>query len=322
MNAISCKVCGNHSANKTYEAREMMFGLRQVFQYMHCGQCGCLQLVSIPADMSSYYPSSYYSYDPIAANSNPPIGLKSQVKRLLKKLVLQRYLQGGSLPDSWAKKMQQTYPFFQPGMLSLSSRVLDIGCGAGKLLLQMRVDGFKHLTGLDPFIANDIHYANGVVIHKKWLSELEGSFDVVMLHHAFEHMDQPLQMLQLIHQRLNTDGLLLIRIPVADSVAWERYGVDWVQLDAPRHFFLHTTASMQYLAKQAGFDVQQIVHDSWELQFFGSEKYKRNVPLIDSSFEFTPPEMHSFKEEADRLNREGKGDQACFYLRKKPATGK
>jgi SAM-dependent methyltransferase len=39
-------------------------------------------------------------------------------------------------------------------------------------------------------------------------------------------------------------GIIVVRIPAVSSYAWERYGVAWMQLDAPRHFFLHSPKSM------------------------------------------------------------------------------
>ncbi|MES2881071.1 MAG: methyltransferase domain-containing protein, partial [Bacteroidota bacterium] len=130
------------------------------------------------------------------------------------------------------------------------------------------------------------------------------------------HMSEPLKVMQNIHSLLNHGGYLLIRIPVADCYAWEHYRTNWVQLDAPRHFFLHTTKSMQTLSEQAGFVLEDVVHDSWELQFWGSEKYKKDLPLTDKTFTFTNEEMLAFKTEAQKLNAAKKGDQACFYFKK------
>jgi hypothetical protein len=57
-----CSICGNTGGNKTHSVREMMFGMRDVFQYLECGACGCLQLLNIPKDMGKYYPEQYYSF--------------------------------------------------------------------------------------------------------------------------------------------------------------------------------------------------------------------------------------------------------------------
>ena len=52
--------------------------------------------------------------------------------------------------------------------------------------------GFTNLTGIDPFLESDIYYPNGVKVLRKGISELEGTYKVIMLHHSFEHMSEPL----------------------------------------------------------------------------------------------------------------------------------
>jgi 2-polyprenyl-3-methyl-5-hydroxy-6-metoxy-1,4-benzoquinol methylase len=198
-----------------------------------------------------------------------------------------------------------------------NSAVLDVGCGYGELLLRMQNDGFTNLTGLDPFIQATIRYDCGVVVHKQSLSEHKGLYDVVMLNHAFEHMDEPLQTLKCMRDLLAVDGLLLIRIPVADSFAFQKYKENWVQLDAPRHFFLHTSRSMSLLAQQAGYIITRTLYDSSEFQFTGSESYVRNVALNEAGVVFTATELENFAAESRRLNAAHQGDQACFYLRKR-----
>ena len=55
----TCKICFSNKNNKTYVAREMMFGLREEFIYFECSNCGCLQIKDIPKDISKYYPKDY-----------------------------------------------------------------------------------------------------------------------------------------------------------------------------------------------------------------------------------------------------------------------
>lgn len=57
-----------------------------------------------------------------------------------------------------------------------------------------------------------------------------------MFHHSFEHIADPFETLCSV-RRLLSSGTCLIRIPIVDSWAWENYGVNWIQIDAPRHFF-------------------------------------------------------------------------------------
>src|SRR6185369_6265143 len=64
MSSDNCKVCGNNNNNSFYQVKEMQLGLREVFTYMKCGNCGCLQLQHIPEDLGKYYPNEgYYSFN-------------------------------------------------------------------------------------------------------------------------------------------------------------------------------------------------------------------------------------------------------------------
>lgn len=169
---------------------------------------------------------------------------------------------------------------------------------------------------------------NGVKVFKKYLHELGEKFDFIMLNHSFEHMPKPLDVLKELYRLLKADSYLLIRIPVADSFAWRNYGVNWVQIDAPRHLFLHTTKSMQILAKQVGFKFSDIVFDSNAFQFSGSEQFLKDIPIRNEISYAVNPEksifskqdIEAFHTKAMQLNQEKDGDAACFYLYKSASS--
>lgn len=104
----------------------------------------------------------------------------------------------------------------------------------------------------------------------------------------------------------------------------KRYGTNWVQLDAPRHLFLHTNQSLQILSDKTGFKIADVVFDSTELQFWGSEQYLKDIPFRDKkSFAenprksiFSKKQIASYKKMALELNKSKKGDSANFYLYK------
>ena len=121
-----------------------------------------------------------------------------------------------------------------------------------------------------------------------------------------------------------TPYLLLIRIPLVSSYAWDKYQENWVDLDAPRHFYLHSEKSFKLLAKDTGYEVEKLVYDSTAFQFCGSEQYLKNISLMDpksygndpENSIFTPDEIQEYAQKAMELNLRNKGDQACFFLRK------
>jgi predicted SAM-dependent methyltransferase len=145
-----------------------------------------------------------------------------------------------------------------------------------------------------------------------------------MLNHSFEHMPDPLSVLKKLYEIVSPGKYVMIRIPVADCHAWEKYNVNWVALDPPRHLFVHTTKSMEMLAKESGFELARIMHDSNEKQFWGSEQYLKDIPLLDSKsyFEnpnnsiFTKKQIKVYRAKTRELNKKHQGDAACFYLYK------
>jgi SAM-dependent methyltransferase len=201
--------------------------------------------------------------------------------------------------------------------VNFDSKILDVGSGSGRKLLSMQRSGFRNLIGIDPFNNADITYDNGLKVLKKEIFEMYENYDFIMLHHSFEHMDSPLKVLIKLNELLKPEGHLLIRIPVANSYAWRKYKDFWYALDAPRHFFLHTTQSMQLLAESSGLKIDDIEYDSPVAQLIYSEKYLRNMRSSERNDLFSKKEIKYFKKEVERLNRVGDGDCACFFLSKK-----
>ncbi|MCM3874521.1 MAG: class I SAM-dependent methyltransferase, partial [Pyrinomonadaceae bacterium] len=186
--------------------------------------------------------------------------------------------------------------------------------------------GFSNLLGIDPFLKDDVIYQNGVRVLSKNIDALNQEFDLVMLHHSFEHMPEPLPTLRKAYELVKPGHYLLLRIPLAGSFAWRKYGVNWASLDAPRHLYLHTPNSVQILASQAGFEVAEVVYDSDGFAHWGSELYLRDIPLTDKrspwggnskQTAFSREELTQFTEQDENLNRSGEADCAAFYLYKR-----
>lgn len=302
----------------------MMFGTRDEFDYLECAACGTLQIVEIP-DLARYYPKDYYSFA-----SEDGYLAKSLRRRVVARLTGRYFLRGRDVLGKAVAARENWIDFYFPPSLKeplleldFYSKILDFGCGNGKLLQNLYHFGFRRLTGADAFIEKDIFYPNGVKIYKRPLSEIDETFDLVMLHHSFEHLPNPLETLREIQGLLPDGKFCLIRLPLA-SFAWEKYGVDWVQLDAPRHLFLFTERSFRRLAEKAGFAVEKVVYDSEAFQFFGSEQYRRDIAMSDArAFRgnvaesiFTAEQIEEWQRRAENLNAENRGDQACFYLKK------
>ena len=324
MNYI-CRICGNDRNNRIHKTREMMFGTREVFDYLECGDCGTIQIVEIP-DLSRHYPKDYYS---LASDEQLYIE-KHLRRRIAARFAGDYFMNGKNFLGKYLAEKKDWLTFNFPDSLreplleiNFHSRILDFGCGDGKLLKNLYFYGFRNLTGADAFIEKDIFYPNGIKIFKRSLSEINDEFDLVMLHHSFEHLPNPLESLREIRRILANGKFCLLRVPVV-NFAWEKYNVNWVQLDPPRHLFLYTEKSLRLVAEKAGFTVEKVVYDSEEFQFWASEYYAQDIAMNDENWFklnfdkslFTEKQFNVWKAEAKKLNEAGKGDQACFYLRK------
>jgi len=316
-----CRICDNRIGNIAVLPREMMFGTAETFPYFQCAGCGCLQIVEVPADLERHYPPGYYSF----SGGEPPTD--PRWRRWLKTQRVRSALSGRGSLNRLLAPLVSVPGEIQGWMTQLGatqqSRVLDVGCGKGDLLRKLATLGFASLLGADPFVASDLKHPDGVVVRKARLEDLQGQFDVIMLHHSFEHMPDPYAVLKEVKRLLAPGGGLLLRIPLCSSEAYRTYGTDWVQLDAPRHLFLHTEGSLRSLAKRAGFRVDSVVYDSTAFQFWGSEQYRKGIPLFSpssyavdqSAAPFSPTQVDAWERRARELNARAEGDQACFALR-------
>jgi SAM-dependent methyltransferase len=314
-----CRVCGAEDGLEEYAVREMMFGLRDEFLYFQCGRCGCLQIAEVPEDLARYYPAAYYAYQ---EDEEPARPLQRALRRARNAYAFSRRGALGRLLYAWKPYPRgAAFRWLQRNGLTLDSRILDVGCGSGGLLRDMRRFGYRDLLGVDPYIDADIEHPEGVRIRRATIHEMEGPFDLVMFHHAFEHIPDQRETLETVASLLAPGGECLIRMPTVSSYAWEHYREHWVQLDAPRHLLLHSRESLARLAGQAGLELAEVQHDSTELQFVGSELYRKGVALVDSDgSHFSVREMGEFRRRAEALNREGRGDSAAFFLRRAAAA--
>lgn len=305
--SLSCKLCGAES-RRLHVAREMMLGTRHTFTYLECPGCGSVRIAEVPSNLADYYPQNYTAY---------LTGAMSAGKARLRQLLVAAATRSPLFCKAAAPFHRfKTAELIHAMRLRPSMEILDVGCGSGWLVRDLRSAGF-HATGIDRFapVTRDVSHP---VVQRGELQTIDQSFDCILFNHSLEHIEDQVGTLRLAREKLRPAGVCLVRIPLA-AWAWEHYGTDWVQLDAPRHLFIHSERSLRLAAEQAGLTVADTVFDSFDFQFWGSELYRLDVPLEEGRLKlaeyFTEPQMKEFTERAEELNRLRQGDQAMFFLR-------
>lgn len=142
-------------------------------------------------------------------------------------------------------------PILTPG-----DRVLDVGAGGGEVVYVLRHFGFD-ARGLEP----DDQYARharenlGVPVQTGFVQDAafpEGSFDVVTMYHALEHVEDPSRILATLRAWLTGRGLVLIEVPNVEA-----------RCMAPNHrfhfahFYSFNRDTLEALGRNAGLEPVQ-----------------------------------------------------------------
>ena len=149
-----------------------------------------------------------------------------------------------------------------PGFCGKEYDMLDIGCGNGSLLWQMRSLGWE-VSGVEPDSksAKEAQSAGLDVRAELWPSEPwpEEHFDAITLFHVMEHLHDPVQTLADCWKLLKPGGQIVIATPNYEACGREYFGPDWRGLEIPRHLVLFTEKSLWKAMEKSGFAVSRPV---------------------------------------------------------------
>jgi SAM-dependent methyltransferase len=322
---MKCKICSNEENNTPYVLREMMFGTKETFNYFQCSNCDCIQIKEVPQNLGDYYPSNYYSFN----DTTHKIKKLNYFKRLQYEHLsgMRPSLLGAIVSYKYKSSFADVYKWCKClNMKDINAKILDIGSGGGEILKRLEVLGFTDLTGSDPFIEKDVFLSDNLRLLKKDISELQGKYDIIMSHHSLEHMDNHAQVLLQINNLLADNGRLLIRIPIYSKPLFDKYGVDSVTLDPPRHLYIHSFKSITYMLEKQGFEVLESYYDANVFDIIASEQYQRDIELFDKEKSyiinpkisiFSSKEIKNFKKQINKLNDNRESDTMALVIRKK-----
>lgn len=312
-----CKICSNTENNVIYTVREMMYGTGHSYEYFACSACNCLQIVTPPTNPEELYPPHYYSYRPIEKNRLS--GIRGYLSNLKTRAGLSTTK---TLADKFVATLlgtRQDYRILRTLQFDRTTRFMDVGGGSGQFLLPLHSSGYTRCIAIDPYIEKDLTYPGGLRVRKCTIFDIDEAFDFIFYNHSFEHILEQRRELDRVHELLTDQGKCVISVPVFPSLAWDRYGVNWYQIDAPRHIFIHSVKSMQHLAAATGFAIEQVIYNSTYAQFSISEMYQKGIYMRDQHRHLDNLLARKYRKLlhsrlAKKQNELGRGDQATFIL--------
>ena len=173
-----------------------------------------------------------------------------------------------------AEKPVEYFEFDRPDVLALvplnSRRILDVGCGGGRLGLAIKNRQNAHVTGIElqPLAAQRARLHLDVVeqqnIESDQLAFATGTFDCAICADVLEHMSDPAIVLRKLHRWLTEDGSLVASLPNVrhHSVVSSLLAGNWTYepaglLDAD-HLRFFTRREIEKLLFRIGFDIREL----------------------------------------------------------------
>ncbi|RIK41060.1 MAG: class I SAM-dependent methyltransferase [Chloroflexi bacterium] len=139
------------------------------------------------------------------------------------------------------------------------ARVLDAGAGDGR---------YRHLFLHTQYEATDFGQVHKHYVFERldFLSDLrhlpvaEDYYDQVICSQVLEHINEPAQMLQQLHQVLKPGGTLWLSTPLF-----------YAEHETPHDYFRYTQFGLRYLLEKSGFDILQL---EWLEGYYGTLAYQ------------------------------------------------
>jgi SAM-dependent methyltransferase len=216
----------------------------ETFEVFRCDRCGLVR-TSPPTDraIASYYPTGYHA----GRRYRGPLEI---LPRLL-----------AASRSRWLEKAAGG-----------RGRVLEIGCGRGTLLQELRSRGWTVIgTEINDAAASFAREAYGLDVTTASISELglsEASLDAVVFWHALEHLEDPVVALDAAARLLRPGGLMLVAVPRFDSPLLRWAGPAWFQLDVPRHLSHFSLDVLVAMLRDHDMQPIEVRHLTLEYDFF------------------------------------------------------
>ena len=306
-----CKICGSEG-NEIYTVREHMMNRGDEFHYLKCDRCGTLSLQDCPIEVSEFYSGNYYAQIIKKSNRHIPELIKKISDYIIRKKI--------TIPEILRLPLSMKYGgnilrLYKTG-INYNSKICDIGAGNGAWGSRIHDLGYRYVHCVDRFVDSTPY--EGINFECCDIDEIDENYkyDLITLHHSFEHMENPDRVLRKIRRLLDKDGLCVIRIPLSDSRAFKDYKQNWYQIDAPRHYYLYSKDSIKLICERNGLRVETIYYDSLPYQFLVSSEYAQN-PNISYDDAMKKAKEHNMRCFIKTVisNVTKTGDQAAIHIR-------
>lgn len=248
MEYINCILCNRNDSEHVLTGRDFRYNTsRETFAVVKCKKCGLLYVNPRPSkdEIHRYYPDNYRTRNTLKSDVKIETNINKKYKTRSKGLFLKN-------------------PWYVD--LSAGTKVLDIGCGAGELLLRLNELGCNaYGIDIDEIVIKTLRETMKLNVIQCDIDNgtlfTDNFFDVIIMQHSLEHVYNPLNVLSEVSRIIKPEGRLIIGIPNIDSYVSKITKEYWDDLDIPRHLFHFTPLTISALLNKVDFTIENIHHE-------------------------------------------------------------
>lgn len=141
------------------------------------------------------------------------------------------------------------------------TNVLEVGCAFGFFLdvIQpyVKTFGIEVNESSRNHCIKHGHTILGSSVTKGLLNQ-PNRFDFIVLLDVIEHLENPVETIDILHQVLNPGGRILIVTGNIDGIYPRIAGKYWRLMTPPQHTFFFSKKTLSHLLKQAGFEIKKV----------------------------------------------------------------
>ncbi|MEZ5198249.1 MAG: class I SAM-dependent methyltransferase [Bacteroidales bacterium] len=261
-----CPLCGSSKIDFFLASKDYFLTMEE-FSIDNCLSCEAKFTNPRPkgTEILKYYNSKEY-----ISHSEAPKTLIDRIYYIIRKYAI-------------ASKVRLVKKYVQSG------NVIDIGCGTGQFLNELKIQDFN-VTGIEPNeTARGIAIKNfGLTVYnEEMIDEMnEGSFQIISLWHALEHVEDLDRRIIQLRKLLSPDGVVIVAVPNPDSWDAKHYNNFWAAFDLPRHLYHFNFAAIQNVFSKFGFKIierRPLYFDAFYICLL-SEKYKNGKLTMIKAF--------------------------------------
>jgi 2-polyprenyl-3-methyl-5-hydroxy-6-metoxy-1,4-benzoquinol methylase len=268
-----CLSCGSEGKLIYKDCKDFYCKTLGTYDYLICPSCELLWISPQPTSQKLIALYEHY-YDETLVTPDITDAAVRSYKDLIRELVLYAYkgypLRKVSFPKPLARlfgiSLGLIPPIFNRSIYGLGlifpdytkeGKLLEIGCGHGWLLKLMKDWGWE-VRGVEgnPASAKRGREKFGVEILEGQLEEQnfpDNSFDVIVMRHVFEHVPDPVKILQECKRLLKPEAVLAIATPNGRSLGSRWFRRHWRGLTPPWHLHLFNPKSLRILLEKSGY---------------------------------------------------------------------